>query len=104
MTEKGKRIGLAMVLGAVIGMLGGCGDIYSREDFANLVKDKTSDEVAGKLGKPKATDESDPSRVVWTYQNVTFEAGAASKRDSNTAVVFKREPTGKLRVADVQYK
>ena len=88
----------------VIGLLAGCGDILSREDFSTFTKDKTSDEVAAKFGKPSATDESDPSRVVWTYHNVTFEAGASSKRDANTVVVFKREPSGKLRVADVQFK
>ncbi len=87
-----------------IGLLSACGEIYNRDDFGNLVKEKTSDEVAAKFGKPKITDESDPARVVWTYNNLTFAAGFSSKRDTNTAVIFKRDTSGKLRVADVQYK
>ena len=95
------RMAAAMALAIA---LAACGDIVSRDDFTNFTKDKTSDEVAAKFGKPSATDESDPSRVIWTYHNVTFEPGASSKRDSNTVVVFKRETNGKLRVAEVQFK
>ena len=94
----------AAALALVLGVLAACGEIFSRDDFANMVKDKTSDEVASRFGKPKTTDESDPARVKWTYHNVTFEAGASSKRDTQTTVVFKREASGKLRVADVQYR
>jgi hypothetical protein len=86
------------------GLLAACGEIMSRDDFVNFAKDKTSDEVASKFGKPNATDESDPSRVIWSYHNVTFEAGAVSKRDNKTIVVFKREASGKLRVAEVTFQ
>ncbi len=107
MSAKHTLSGLLRSLAAVAlfaGLLTACGDIVSRDDFVNFTKDKTSDEVASKFGKPATTDESDPSRVIWTYHNVTFEAGAASKRDNNTKVIFKREPTGKLRVAEVQFQ
>ncbi len=90
-------------LALVVGLTTACGAIYNRDEFANLVKDKTSDEVASKLGRPAATDESDPSQVAWTYHNVTFETGLASKRDPKTTIVFKRDSAGKLRVADLKY-
>jgi hypothetical protein len=102
----GKSIGAMRTLAAlalVIGSLTACGDIFSRDDFATMVKDKTSDEVVAKLGKPSATDERDPSHVAWIYHHVTFEAGATSKRDADTIVVFNRQADGKLKVADVKY-
>ena len=107
MSVKQSIFGVLRSLAAVAlltGLLTACGEIVSRDDFANFTKDKTSDEVASKFGKPNATDESDPSRVIWTYHNVTFEAGAVSKRDTATKVIFKREPSGKLRVAEVQFQ
>jgi hypothetical protein len=107
MFGSGNCIGAMRTLAAlalVIGSLSACGDIFSRDDFANIVKDKTSDEVASKLGKPSATDESDPSRVAWIYHHVTFEAGATSKRDADTIVVFNRQANGKLKVAEVNYR
>ncbi len=106
MSAQETRIGMGRIVAALalmVGLMTGCGEIYNRDDFANLVKDKTSDEVASKLGKPASTDESDPSQVTWTYRDVTFVAGAASKRDPKTAIVFKRDSNGKLRVADVKY-
>ena len=107
MSAKRTVIGLVRSLAAVAlltGLLTACGEIVSRDDFVTFTKDKTSDEVASKFGKPNATDESDPSRVIWSYHNVTFEAGAVSKRDGVTKVIFKREPSGKLRVAEVQFQ
>ncbi len=106
MSTHAKRISLTCGIAGfslAIALLGGCGDIFSRDDFVNMVKDKTSDEVASKLGQPAATDEHDQSHVTWTYRHVTFEAGASSKRDGSTTVIFKREPSGKLRVAEVQF-
>ncbi len=97
---------LASIIGPVlmVALVGGCGDIFSRDDFVSMVKDKTSDEVAGKLGKPAATDERNPSHITWTYRHVTFQAGAASKRDGDTTVIFEREPGGKLRVSAVRFQ
>ncbi len=106
MSARATSIGMRHTLTAlalVVGVTTACGAIYNRDDFANLVKDKTSDEVASKLGKPAATDERDPLQVAWTYHNVTFETGFASKRDARTTVIFKRDANGKLRVADVKY-
>jgi hypothetical protein len=107
MSVKQSIFGLVRSLAAVAlltGLLTACGEIVSRDDFVNFTKDKTSDEVASKFGKPATTDESDPSRVIWTYHNVTFEAGASSKRDTKTTVTFKREASGKLRVAEVKFQ
>ncbi len=100
-----KKLSIAAVL-AVAGLsLGGCGDLYERADFATSVQGKSDAEVKKAVGKPASVDTSNPERVTWTYNSVTFNVGNANKRDAKTVVVFKPEGAGgKLRAVEILYE
>jgi hypothetical protein len=110
MNSAGIGAGLARLLGAVLLVIatlaaGGCGDLYSREDFTGMVMGKSEREVVSKLGKPAVVDDSDAARVTWTYNSGTFDLDHQNKRDSKALVIFERKgPSGNLMVTDVQFK
>jgi hypothetical protein len=60
--------------------------------------------VQGKLGKPHAVDETDPSKLVWIYREVTIDIDNHNKRDATTRVIFSRsESPSTQSVIDVDF-
>ena len=84
----------------------GCGERYSREDFANMVKDKSPAEVQAKLGKPDAIDESVASTPRWTYESKTFFTAEGNiKFDPRAIVIFKQaDSNATAKAAEVKYE
>ncbi len=86
-------------------VLAGCGEIYDRNDFTKLVVGKSEQEVTKGVGKPAVVDSSNPDRVTWTYNAVTFDLEKSNRRDPKTIVVFTRDAAkGTLRAAEVKYE
>ena len=100
-----KKFSVAASLVVAALFLGGCGDLYERDEFAKSVQGKSDAEVRKAIGKPAAVDASDPARVTWTYNGATFDLAHGNKRDAKTVVVFKPEAAGgKLKAAEVLYQ
>jgi hypothetical protein len=96
-------ISKALILAAAF-LVAGCGERLSRDDFAALVKDKSTAEVQARHGKPDAVDESGGT-VKWIYSSKTFNTGENTKMDDKTILVFsKTDPNAPPKVADVQYQ
>ena len=96
-------ISKALIVAAVF-LVAGCGERLSRDDFAALVKDKSTKEVEARLGKPDAVDESGGT-VKWTYTSKTFNTGESTKMDEKTVLVFaKNDSNTPAKVVDVQYQ
>ncbi|MBI4190015.1 MAG: hypothetical protein HY525_05695 [Betaproteobacteria bacterium] len=98
------RIIYAAFLAIATLVTAGCGDIYERADFTTLVMGKSDRDVTKNVGKPAAVDSSNPERVTWTYNSVTFNLANNNSRDSKTIVVFKRDAGGKLTAAEVKFE
>ena len=93
----------ALIVAAAF-LVAGCGERLSRDDFAALVKDKSTTEVETRHGKPDAVDESGGT-VKWIYTSKTFTTGESTKMDNKTILVFsKTDPNAPAKVADVQYQ
>jgi hypothetical protein len=89
---------------AAVFLVAGCGERLSRDDFATLVKDKSTTEVQARHGKPDAVDESGGT-VKWIYISKTFNTGESTKMDEKTVLVFaKNDPNTPAKVVDVQYQ
>ena len=102
----GSKIRAAAIGIAVAAMLGlaGCQPVQTREDFKGTVMNKTPAEVQSHVGKPHAVDETDPSKIVWIYNDVTFNIENKNKRDPQTRVIFTRsEAPTKHSVIDVDF-
>ena len=84
------RIAAAGIVAAAILGLAGCQPVQTRDDFKGTVMNKTPDEVQSRLGKPHTVDESDPSKLVWIYNEVTFDLENNNKRDPKARVIFTR--------------
>ena len=84
-------------------LLNGCSPIENREDFANLLKNKTEDEVLKFAGKPVNIDRTNPDRVAYVYKSRTFDV-ATRKTDPETDVIFASSSDGKLHVTTVEFK
>jgi hypothetical protein len=96
-------IGKALIVAAVF-FVAGCGERISREDFAAMVKDKSTTEVQARHGKPDAVDESVPGTVKWTYTSKTFTTGESTKMDTHTVLVFARnDANAPAKVVEVLY-
>jgi hypothetical protein len=94
----------ALVFAIAVSTLAACGDLYSRTDFTTMVMNKSDTEVTKTVGKPASIDASNPRRVIWTYNNSTFDIDNQNKRDSRTRLIM--EPTGnggKLMVTSVEF-
>ena len=90
---------------ALLLVFGGCGQKYSHEDFAAVVKDKSPAEVQAAIGKPDAVDESSADTVKWTYKSKTFTVEGGTKFDPKTVIVFhKADSAGTPKVAEVLYE
>jgi len=85
-------------------VLAGCSDRTNREDFAQLIKGKTEQEVLKNAGKPASVDEPSKELHVWTYKSRTFDVAHANKFDEKTIVTFTPSPEGKMVVADVKFE
>jgi hypothetical protein len=82
-----------------------CGPVLERSEFTKAVMSKSDDEVQKVLGKPASVDASNPDRVVWTYNSMSFDVANGNKRDSKDIVIFARSAaTGKLTATDVQFE
>lgn len=96
--------GRALVV-ALIFVLVGCGERLGRDEFEVVIKDKTTTEVAARIGKPDAIDESVGGTTRWTYTSKTFSVEGGTKMDAKTTVVFRKinlnEPA---KVVEVQYQ
>ena len=93
------------VVGALVCVLSSCGERLSREDFAALVKDKSATEVAARIGKPDAVDESIAGSTRWTYTSKTFSVEGGTKMDAKTVVVFRQiDPNASAKVVEVLYQ
>ena len=90
------------IAAAAMLVLAGCQPVQTRDDFKGTVMSKTPEEVQGRLGKPQAIDESDPSKVVWIYREVTFDIDNNNKRDPQARVIFSRQETAPS-VIDVEF-
>ncbi|QJR10261.1 hypothetical protein DSM104443_01315 [Usitatibacter rugosus] len=97
---------LARLLGALtfIAFLAACSDSgHPRGMFTGRVLDKTEDEIVADIGKPASIDPSSPDRVKWIYKKKTFDPDNMNTPDPETILVFKRDPAGKLKVAEVTF-
>jgi hypothetical protein len=96
-------ISKALIVAAVF-LVAGCGERLSRDDFAALVKDKSTTEVQARHGKPDAVDESGGT-VKWIYISKTFNTGESTKMDEKTVLVFAKNGSNTpAKVVDVQYQ
>src|SRR4051812_19612425 len=94
----------AFLIAAAVLVVAGCGEIYGHEEFEKQGKSKSEDDIVKQLGKPASVDNSNHSRVIWTYNAITYDIDHENKRDSKTNLVMA--PNGsnnKLQVVDVQY-
>ena len=95
----------AIVLVIAVQFMFGCGQFFGRDDFTGYVMNKTAAEVAAKVGKPATVDDSNPERVIWTYQSITYDLQDHNKKDARTLVIFRRDaPGGQLKVAEVKFE
>ena len=95
----------AIVLVAAIHIMAGCGEFFGRDDFTGYVMNKTAAEVTAKVGKPATVDDSNPERVIWTYQSITYDLQDHNKKDARTLVIFRRDaPGGQLKAAEVKFE
>jgi hypothetical protein len=94
---------IVLVTAALSG-LAGCGDIHGHEEFSKMVMNRAEADVSKSIGKPAAVDSTNPARVVWTYNNVTYDIENQNKRDARTLVVFAPGTDGTLKVAEVKYE
>ena len=101
---------MARALGAILLVIAvqfmfGCGQFFGRDDFTGYVMNKTAAEVTAKVGKPATVDESNPDRVIWTYQSITYDLQDHNNKDARTLVIFKRDaPGGQLKAAEVKFE
>ena len=103
----GSKLRAAAVGIAVAAMLGlaGCQPVQTRDDFKGTVMHKSPAEVEDRVGKPHAVDETDPTKIVWIYNEVTFDIENNNKRDPKTRVIFTRqEAASKPSVVDVDFE
>lgn len=85
-------------------VIAGCGDIFGHDEFHKLVMNKPETEVVESIGKPAAVDSSNPARVTWTYNSLTYDIENQNKRDSKVVLVLAPDAaTGKLKVIEIQY-
>ena len=82
----------------------GCGQIQGREEFTKAVMNKSEQEVTDAVGKPAAVDASNPARVRWTYNAVTYDIDKQNKRDDKSVVIFAPSAEkGQLKVVGVEF-
>ena len=97
------RIYTAAIL-AVCLALGACAEKMNRDDFAQLIKGKTEQDVLKNAGKPATKDESQSNQHVWTYKSRTFDVQQGNKTDNETVVIFTPGGEGKWTVAEVKFQ
>lgn len=89
---------------AVSMSLGACAERMNRDDFAQLIKGKTEQEVMKNTGKPSKVEEPSADRHVWTYNSRTFDVSHGNKLDDKTIVIFTPSSEGKMTVAEVKFE
>ena len=99
-----RMLGGALVTIALL-VVAGCGDIYGHEELQKLVMNQPVSEVEKALGKPASVDSSNPARVVWTYNLLTYDIENQNKRDSKTVLVLAPDnATNQLKVIELKYE
>ena len=100
-----KRMFVGAWLVIAISVAGGCGDIYGHDEFHKLIINKPAAEVEKSLGKPAAVDSSNPARVMWTYNQLTYDIENQNKRDAKTILVLAPDNATKgLKVIEIKYE
>jgi hypothetical protein len=98
-----RLVSLILIVFVTLGAYG-CGGVYGHEEFEKLVKNKSEDEVVKELGKPASVDNSNPARIVWTYNSVTYDIEKGNTRDAAAKLILKPSAgAGKLQVAEIEY-
>ena len=98
------RTAATAVLLAICLAVGACAERMNRDDFAQLIKGKTEQEVMKNTGKPTSVDEKSDKHV-WTYAARTFDVANQNKMDSKALVIFTPAPEGgKWVVAEVKFE
>jgi hypothetical protein len=101
--SKLRAAALGIAVASILG-LAGCQPVQTRDDFKGTVMNKSPAEVEDHMGKPHAVDESDPTKIVWIYNEVTFDVENKNKRDPETRVIFTRqEAASKPNVIEVDF-
>lgn len=83
--------------------LGACAERMNRDDFAQLIKGKSEQDVEKIAGKPSSKDEQGEQHV-WVYKSRTFDVQHGNKTDDQTLVTFTPAGEGKWTVAEVKFK
>ena len=99
------RVFRATLVTVAVLVMAACGDIHGRDEFTKLTSGKSPEEVTTNIGKPSSVDSSNPARVLWTYNSVTYDIENQNKRDAKAVVVFA-PATGsdKLRAIEVKFE
>ena len=98
------RAAAATAVLAVSIALGACAERMNRDDFAQLIKGKTDQEVLKNTGKPSKVEEPSADRHIWTYTSRTFDVQRGNKLDDKAIVIFAPSPEGKMVVAEVKFE
>ena len=99
-----RMVGKTLALIA-LAILAACGDLYGHEELQKLVMNRPVAEVETALGKPASVDDSNPARVVWTYNSLTYDIENQNKRDSKTILVLAPDTaTKQLKVIELKYE
>ncbi len=95
-------VGLAL---AGLLSLGGCAEIYTRDDFTTKVDGKSMEDVRAIVGKPLKVDEDEVGVVMWTYERRTIDIENKNKRDKRTVLVFTNTVSDDgARVSEVRFE
>lgn len=99
-----RMLGGALIVVTML-VVAGCGEIYGHDEFHKLVMNKPETEVITSIGKPVAVDSSNPARVTWTYNQLTYDIDNQNKKDTKTVLVLAPDAAadGKLKVIEILY-
>ena len=102
-TDNRLRAAATAAILAVCLALGACAERMNRDDFAQLIKGKSEQDVLKNAGKPDSKDEKSDQHV-WTYKSRTFDVQHGNKTDDRTLVIFTPGGEGKWTVAEVKFQ
>ena len=85
--KTGHRLAAVLALAGAVA-LGGCTEIYTRDDFTTKVDGKSMEDVRAAVGKPLKVEEAEAGVVMWTYERRTVDIENKNKLDKRTVLVF----------------
>ncbi len=101
---KSRRLVKVLALAGLVA-LGGCAEIYTRDDFTTRVDGKSMEDVRAIVGKPLKVDEDEVGVVMWTYERRTIDIENKNKRDKRTVLVFTNTVSDDgARVSEVRFE